>query len=84
MSEKRRPSVKIVAEIHGKPRVRVELFQASLWPDKFHRNDWGKYRVRIDGRWVHGDKAWTISQVFAELRGLCVRGAKRRVPPPRR
>ncbi len=70
MSEKRKPSHKIVAQKDGK-RTWVELFPVSLWPGKFNcvQKDMGKrYRVRINGRWRHGDSTFTITEVMRQLR----------------
>ena len=67
MSEKRRPAITLIAEIHGK-RTRVELFEAKLWPDKIPASQHGRYRVRIDGKWPNGFGTHTLSNVFAQLR----------------
>lgn len=72
MSEKRKPCIKVVAEIRGK-RYRVELYEASLWPEKFWRRDWGKFRIRINGKWALGDNVFTLSSVMAQLRGAISR-----------
>lgn len=69
MSEKRKPSAKIVAIVSGK-RIRVELYRASLWPRKFSPTVWGRYRVRINGKWQHGDHTFTLSNVMAQMRSL--------------
>jgi len=67
MSEKRKPEVVLIAIVRGK-RTRVELFRAELWPRLFGCRRRNRYRVRIGGRWKHGETAWTITQVLAQLR----------------
>ncbi len=67
MSEKRKPTVKLVAEIHGK-RMRIELFPGSLWPEKFRCSDQSKYRVRVNGKWQHGEATFTMSEIVRQLR----------------
>ena len=76
MSEKRRPEIKIVAEVSG-TRNRVELFPATLWPGKFHVSESGRYRVRINGKWAHGDDVFTVTEVMRQLRGWIASRAKR-------
>ncbi len=67
MSEKRKPTRKIVAEKGGK-RMRIELFPATLWPEKFHREKRTRYRIRVNGKWAQGDHAFTITEVMRQLR----------------
>jgi len=68
MSEKRRPTIKIVAQIKGK-RVRIELFHGYLWPKKFpYHSQRTKWRVRINGKW-QTNETYTMSEVMRQLRG---------------
>lgn len=77
MSEKRKPDVKILAEIRGK-KIRVELFRAALWPNLFpfesQRSQW---RVRINGKWQLGDETFTMSEVMRQMRGWMARRLSR-------
>jgi hypothetical protein len=69
MSEKRKPEVKIFAEIRGKT-IKVELFRGSLWPKLFpYPNQQSKWRVRINGKWRLGKETFTMSEVMRQLRG---------------
>ena len=69
MSEKRKPEVKIFAEIQGKA-IKVELFRGSLWPKLFpYPNQQSKWRVRINGKWRLGNETFTMSEVMRQLRG---------------
>ena len=74
MSEKRKPALTIVAQKRGKRKVRVELYPAYLWPDK---PGWSgvrkRYRVRINRKWVWGDRHFTLSYVMSQLRQLLAR-----------
>lgn len=88
MSEKRKPSVKIVAEFPGNgssmKRVRVELFPSEQFAKRrrgfagmgTHASP-GRYRVRVDGRWSDvrrgkGPSFLTITDVMRQLRQLIV------------
>jgi hypothetical protein len=68
MSEKRVPSIVLTARKHGKKRLKVELFPASLW-GKF---DVKRYRVRVNGRWEGGSgvakRFFSLSHIVADLR----------------
>ena len=81
MSDKRKPRLKISAEIYGnmsledgkrqvKKRVKVELFPAELF-SKFkntasQRGE--RYRVRINGKWADGGNVHTLSGVINQFR----------------
>lgn len=67
MAEQRKPEIKIVAEIHGK-KNRLELFEASLWPDKFSYGERNRFRIRLNGRWALGNRVFTLSEVMRQLR----------------
>lgn len=77
MSEKRKPEAVIVARIRGKT-IKIELFENKLWPRLYHRNQWGKYRVRFNGRWLHPRHSFTITFIAKEFRRLLVRELKER------
>lgn len=75
MSEKRKPTAVFVAEILGKPnlrnkRMRVELFRAEDFPFASIpvHNRAGKYRVRVNGKWVAPKECFTLSRVMTDLR----------------
>lgn len=72
MSEKRKPAIKIVAQVHGK-RVRIELYPARLWPEQW-RGQGNRYRVRVNRRWSQGSHAFTLSEVMRQLRMWLHRG----------
>jgi hypothetical protein len=67
MSEKRKPTVTILASVKGKS-VKIELFPASLWPRKFGMSDWSRFRVRMHGKWANGDYTFTMTEVLRQLR----------------
>lgn len=68
MSEKRRPTLTIVARKLGKRPMRVELYPGHLWPDKFGVGE-KRYRVRVNRKWSEGDKVFTLTEVMRQLRG---------------
>ena len=82
MSEKRKPLIKIIAEIPGKigpnpKRLRIELFETSLWPKLFpYSRDKGRFRVRVDGKWANGHTSYTVSEVMSQLRSWIARKRK--------
>lgn len=85
MSEKRKRSAKIVAEIYGKDGARrkvvVELFDGHLFSHKtipLRNRSPGGFRVRIGGKWRCGDNLFTMTQIMAELRGLILTLMKKR------
>lgn len=67
MSEKRRPTIKLIAEVQGKRPLKIELYEGRLWPDKFGRYE-SKYRVRVNGKWRNGDRVYTITEITKQLR----------------
>ena len=85
MSEKRKRSLKIVAEFCGKvsgkqKRYKVELFRAELFPFRSipeKRFGSHSYRIRINGKWAAGTTTFTLTQVLTQLRQLINRNAKR-------
>jgi hypothetical protein len=68
--EKREYSMSVLLRMGSKKELRLlELFDASLWPDK-PEADAGLYRVRIDGKWwMPGRKkyAFVTRQAMAAL-----------------
>jgi hypothetical protein len=82
MSEKRKPAIKIVAEICGNKhrktrRLRIELYHQNLWPKKWMFGWRGsRYRVRAEGKWVQGNRVFTLSEVMRQLRMWIFRGGK--------
>ena len=68
MSEKRKPRLTIVAKKQGKRPCRIELYPGQLWPDKFSKYE-RKFRVRMNRRWVCGDRVFTVTEVLKQLRG---------------
>jgi len=72
MSEKRKPEIAIVAKKQGKKTIRVELFRARLWNEKFCRGELDRYRIRVNRKWTNGDKAYTVSEVMRQLRSWIV------------
>ncbi len=69
MSEKRRPTIKLIAQVKGKKRLKVELYPGSLWPDKFGSHE-TRYRVRVNGKWAQGASVFTITVITKQLRSL--------------
>lgn len=58
MADKREPCLILLLGIPGKPkRIKIELFNAWLWPDEWKRQGYyrtktgGRYRVRVKGKW---------------------------------
>jgi len=75
MSEKRKPTIKIVAVKRGKRHV-LEFFPAHLWKEgKYYGS---KFRIRFDGKWNnHKDGRmgfWTITAALRDLRTYLTRG----------
>lgn len=76
MSEKRKPSVKIVAAVEGKKRpLVIECYPASLWGHRGDNTGRVKYRVRIRGKWAGGrvKEFWTMTKIINDLRVWIVR-----------
>ena len=78
MSEKRKPSLKLVAEKQGK-RLKVELFPVTLWPHRQFepvcpKDPHRRFRVRTNGKWMNGDNGYTMTEIMRDLRKWCLRG----------
>ena len=75
MSEKRRPTIKIVAVKRGKKSV-LEFFPAHLW--KEGKSKGWKFRIRHNGKWVNDKDGrmgfWTITEALRDLRKYLTRG----------
>ena len=73
MAEKRKPTITIIAKHSSKKNGlvsnRLELFDCALWPRKFGRfGHQSKYRIRFNGKWFCGDKAFYFSEAIAIFR----------------
>lgn len=82
MSEKRKPTITIIAQVLGKnqkKRIRIELYRRELWPRRTRRyaNDFRfPYRVRVNRKWAKG--SWTFTKVLEQLRKQAIRVIKGR------